>query len=142
MSMTFRMFRISEEAWIEVFPDELACELGWIDGEPVPNPAYRPELDVNLSNVNAVDVLGTLGYFVDEGTFEAPVGEFIERARRYLRSRIGKAPSVTEGLFVLATRGMPGLTMLQSGYTERTVHRLVVLAQEGRQAGATHITAA
>lgn len=112
-------------------------ELGY--EEEVPNPLFRPELDINLGNRNARLVLDALGYEMDEeGFWQDTIDTFINKARSYLRSTIGKQ---SKGFDDVVTTDGPYMVDcgLPTGYIEKQVHRLVVLAQEGKQRGATVI---
>lgn len=107
------------------------------DDEGIPNPAYRPEFDINMTNHNARVVFEKLGVHVDDGGFfQVPVDEMINRCTAYLRRHFGKKspgekPYVLEG---------PGATFIHcgtdDGYIEKQVHRIAVLAREGKARGA------
>lgn len=95
MSMDFTASRFdpAERMYSWVFPKEWMHRGEWDDNDVfTENPEYRPDLNLNLSNGNMIDVLGALGYHVDErdGTFDAPIDEFIARATAWLRNAIGK----------------------------------------------------
>jgi hypothetical protein len=117
MSMTFYAGTLIGGLLTSVFDRRLLTEGTWVEtpcgaGDLLPNPDYRPELDINLANGNASGVLACLGYDVEDGMFDAPIDEFL--------GRIAKATHPHQ--YVVATFG-----------------RLETLAELGKAAGATHI---
>jgi hypothetical protein len=91
--------------------------------------------DLNMSNRNASIVMAAVG-FPDEPCGEMPIDTVIHLCRNYLRARIGKPsaalPTNVDGNFWDC--GLP------EGYVNQRVHQLVLLASEGKERGATHIT--
>lgn len=88
MSMTFQASILTienvdgkEMKFIKpVFTNEETNQyLNWDEEEPVRNPQYRPEFDINLANGNAIGLIEALGYEIDEPFFRAPIDEAIER---------------------------------------------------------------
>ena len=109
----------------------------YMDDEGTPNPAYRPELDVNMSNRNAAYVLFQLGIALEDGYFSTPVEEFINRCTNLLK---GSLKGRKQGILT-TVQAEPGYaTMIdcgvEQGYVERQVLRLSILAQEGKARGA------
>ena len=91
------------------------------DVELTPNPAYRPDLDVNFANGNAhrvMDAIG-LGERFEEGFgYEVAIDDFIAAAGRALAQLTGTGTSAD---------------------VHRRIARILVAATEGRQRGATHL---
>jgi hypothetical protein len=130
---------------IWVFGDELIEHFypgGWTpDAEGVPNPAYRPDFDINLCNANAHDVAGALGWEIADGHLEVPIDPAIASCTAYLQRRVGRPSSARPPraihdapLFIEALR--------PEGYLERTIHRIALMLREGKARGATHLVAA
>jgi hypothetical protein len=114
----------------------------WNDAtdEFIANPAYRPDLDINLSNDNAHEVIEALGYVVEEGFFQAPASAFKEAIHRYLQRGIGK---IDPGIDAKIDAAPDRMTMIhcgrREGYLAQTMHRLAVMVDEGIRRGATII---
>jgi hypothetical protein len=110
------------------------------DDEGTPNPAYRPELDVNLSNRNAAYVLAELGIELDDGYFSIPINDLLIRCTNLLR---GSLKYKRQGIrtTVQAEPGHPTIIDMgiEEGYVERQVMRISVLAREGKARGAEYI---
>lgn len=109
----------------------------YYDEEGTPNPAYRPELDINMSNRNAAYVLFHLGIALEDG-FSTPIDEFINRCTNLLKGSLkgGKKQGL---LTTMQTE--PGYATIidwgiDQGYVEKQVLRLSILAQEGKARGA------
>jgi len=110
-----------------------------VDIEQFANPDYRPELEINLSNCNMCMVLrDTLGLNGDssEGFF-VEIDVFINLATNWLKRNFGKqsaeVESTQDGRVVECGR--------REGYENQAIHRMVKVAREGRERGATHISA-
>lgn len=89
--------------------------------EPAPNPAYRTELDLSISNANADLIMETLGLAREEdpGTgWLVPMARFIEAAFRCLEAR------------------MP---VSDDDYLGVRVRQMLTIAFEGQSRGATHL---
>ncbi len=108
---------------------------------PKDNPDHKPEWDIHLSNHNAREVMGTLGYPTDlEDQSPFPVDEFIGRTTQWLQKSIGK-PSPAEPTTVDRSGG--GATMYSGGkdegYFNRVIKGLNKMARDGKAAGGTHV---
>jgi hypothetical protein len=143
MSMSFYAQQ-RDGAW--AFPADALDPYIWPedpDAEPSPNPAYRPELDINLSNANAQAVLAALGYEVADGCFSAPAQEFAARAAAWLQSHLDRPSAEVEARVDAA----PGRATfidcgLPAGYFNATIRRLSVFAHAAVAAGAVRVYAA
>lgn len=83
--------------WIDEYdtkhPDYAKYFYGDDDGGPpstIINHAYKPELDMNLSNRNAREIMEILGFQEDDGFFHVPINLFIETAQQWLKRNIGQ----------------------------------------------------
>ncbi len=79
-----------DEQWLFKHPAHLG-----IDEEPEKNPHYRPDLNLNLANGNAIEMMEIMGYPPNEG-YTVPIDEFIGRATQWLRRHVGKQVGGTD----------------------------------------------
>ena len=131
--------------------------------EPPKNPKYDPDYMLNLSTVMMIKVMkDTLGFSGDSSEgFLIPIDEFIARASQWLRQNFNKPsaeiptqeiPRKNEVGFAFDTelgteriqtnkRG-PRMVMggRREGYFNDVIFKMVKLAKEGKQMGATHIS--
>jgi len=64
------------------------------DEEEIPNPEYRNDLDLNITNRNAKIVMDALGFQFENGQYPViPIDKFINIARRWLQTHIDKPSS-------------------------------------------------
>jgi hypothetical protein len=130
---------------ISVFGDELIERFypgGWTpDAEGVPNPAYRPDLDINLANGNAHDVAHVLGWQIADGYLEVSVDQAIASCTAYLQRHVGR-PSFARPPCVIHDAPLIIEAPRAEGYLERTIHRIALMLREGKARGATHLVAA
>lgn len=80
-----------------VFPREWTeSNLGWRDlpnggEEPIDNPKYRPDMDMNLSNDNMGDMMDSLGFNNDgDSSYNIPIDQFIQACQRWLKQHLDK----------------------------------------------------
>jgi len=109
--------------------------------DPKDNPEYKPEWDIHLSNHNAREVMGELGYPTDlEDQSPFPIDEFIAKSTQWLQKAIGK-PSPEEPTTVDRSGG--GATMYSGGkpegYYNRVIKMMNQMARDGKAHGATHV---
>jgi hypothetical protein len=114
------------------------------DADPKPNPDYKPELDLTLSNASMRQVFATLGYPTDlEDQSPFPIDEFIGRTTQWLQKAIGKQ-SPEEPTTIDDNPGGP--TMISGGkpegYFNKVIKDMNHIARTGKSNGATHIWAA
>lgn len=111
------------------------------DAEPRRNPHYRPELDLNISEANARDVIETLGLVYEDSSFTCEIDQFINRCTSYLQSRVGKqSEAITAHCVGDRNRGPMMIDCGRAeGYMERTIRRALDLARAGKEMGATLI---
>jgi hypothetical protein len=149
MSMQFSAVKSATDSIaataIRVFRDELVESFypgGWMpDADGIPNPHYRADLDINLSNANAGDVAHALGWRIVGGYLEVPISQAIEDCTAYLKRHIGRqSPAVPPRML----RDGPLLIECgrREGYLEQTIHRIALMLRVANQRGATHLTAA
>jgi hypothetical protein len=120
MSMSFYAAKVENNMFSPVYDFKVTTACLWpngFDGEPVENPDYIQELDLNFANGNAYRLLQLCGYEAEDGCFHAEIGEFGERVETALLT----APT---------------------DYVERSLRRLLALAEYGIKNGATHVYAA
>lgn len=133
MSMTFQASILTienvdgkEMKFIKpVFTNEETNQyLNWDEEEPVRNPQYRPEFDINLANGNAIGLIEALGYEIEECFFSAPIDEAIERIET----------KISDGSLV---RGNPGHT-----YLFDRLEKILAMLKAGKERGATLMSCA
>jgi hypothetical protein len=128
-----------------VFCDELSERFypgGWTpDAEGIPNPAYRPDLGINLCNANAHDVAHVLGWHIADGYLDVPIDQAIASCTAYLQRRVGR-PSSARPPRVIHEAPLIIEAPRAEGYLERTIHRIALMLREGKARGATHLVAA
>jgi len=113
------------------------------DADPKPNPNYKPELDLTLSNANMRDVFAELGYPTDlEEQSPFPIDEFIAKTTQWLQKHIDKR-SKEEPTTV--DKNPNGPTMIRGGkpegYYNQAIMQMNSIARTGKQNGATHVWA-
>jgi hypothetical protein len=130
---------------MRVFRDELHERLypgGWHpEAEGIPNPRYRPDLDINLSNANAAAVAAALGWHIVHGYLEVPIDQAIAACTAYLQQHIGRrSPELPARIIA----GNPRFIDCgrREGYIEHQVHRIALMLREAKARGATHLAAA
>ena len=147
MSMNLSILKhIPDEGWKTVFPYEWLIEhrlpenYDWVNGnlDDYRNPDYRPDLELNLSNANFVYLMRDVLCFEGNayGGFEVDINVFITVAQKWLRNNLGKpskeVPEVEE-------IGPCGATLVQcgirEGYENEKIHRMVIIAQQGKEHG-------
>ena len=99
------------------------------------------DLDINVSNGNACDILVALGLSPREQGGELRIDEFINRCRNWLRANIGKPGREIEP----SVDAEPGRATFidcgrREGYLNEKLHALAVMAERGREQGATLIS--
>ncbi len=134
--------------------------------KPIKNWAYRPELELNLTNSNMIyiiyEVLGlTNEDYISRNedgdiySFIIPVDIFLTVTQVWLQKRLGETTGavpgheyprhvkvVHDGNVATIHRGPRVFEGgRREGYDEQTVYRMVVIANEGKKNGATHIGA-
>jgi hypothetical protein len=130
-----------------VFPDEWSDPYltdpddpwGMSDEEPKPNPHYRNDLTLNMTNENANALFAALG-FVDPDAL-IPIDQFINIATHWLQKSVGKPSGEVAG----SMDQQPGRpTMIdfgrRAGYLNEKIIKAVKIAREGKARGATHIS--
>ena len=131
------MWRQSVESGDRYHPDVYKADYPY-DADPKPNPDYKPELDLTLSNANMRQVFDELGYPTDlEDVPPFPIDEFIAKTTQWLQKAIGK-PSPEEkpqqdGNII--SGGKP------EGYYNQVIKSMNHIARVGKQNGATHVWA-
>jgi hypothetical protein len=92
-----------------------------------------PDDEVRLPDLAlATNVLSNLGYdYHRHGHFEVPIAEFLAVGHKWLRQHIDR---MSPGLPASA-----GRDRLPVGWLNCTIHRLVLMAQQGKACGATHV---
>ena len=77
------MWRQSVESGDRYHPDVYKADYPY-DADPKPNPDYKPELDLTLSNANMRQVFDELGYPTDlEDVPPFPIDEFIANLKTH-----------------------------------------------------------
>ena len=137
------MWRQSVESGDRYHPDVYKADYPY-DADPKPNPDYKPELDLTLSNANMRQVFDELGYPTDlEDVPPFPIDEFIARTTQWLQKAIGK-PSPEQKPDIV--KQPYGATMISGGkpegYFNRIIKRMNEIARTGKAKGATHVWAA
>jgi len=132
------MWRSSVDSGDRYHPDVYKADYPY-DAEPKPNPDYKPELDLTLSNANMRQVMDELGYPTDlEDASPFPIDEFIAKTTQWLQKAIGKQSPEEEpqqdGNMI--SGGKP------EGYYNRVIKQMNSIARSGKQNGATHVWAA
>jgi hypothetical protein len=115
--------------------------IGVSGGKDIPNPRYRPELDINLSNVNAAAVAAALGWHIVDSYLEVPIDQAIAACTDYLQRHIGRrSPELPARIIA----GNPRFIDCgrREGYIEHQVHRIALMLREAKARGATHLMAA
>ena len=86
-----------EELFDIAFPEEWTRELNndymsptFQDDEDIPNPNYKPELNLDMSQRNAQIVMSALGLSPSDEGFNMPIDQFINLARHWLKTHINK----------------------------------------------------
>lgn len=128
----------------------------------VPNPSYRPEFNIDMSDANARLVLEALGYAVEGGSWDANPQEFLARIDQWLRRNLdrpskGIPTRVTGDVMTIERIVAPGTVVTEQvstnlrrfidcgipdGYVNRQVRRLAVFTREAIRRGADLIYAA
>lgn len=118
--------------------DEIYVEA---EDEYVPNPKYRPDLDLNMSNRNAIFVAEAIGMTITDGEVEnMTIEEFIGRCDSWLRANFGKpSPEVPGDVSVGARGAVIHTAGVGQGYLSEKIRRCAVIAREGLSRGATHM---
>lgn len=115
------------------------------DVEPPPNPHYKPELNLNLSNSNSQAVIEELGlgnYYDGElDGWAIPIDIFIAFATQWLKKHIGKRDPGTDTV----VDKMPGRITIYSGgrsegYMNEKIQKALYIAKEGKKLGATQMS--
>jgi len=149
MSMNFTPMALKDlngrQVWSSVFPSSWTSPYIYGDGfiydpetdmDDYGNPDYRPQYDLNLSNSNACSIMNILGFKADEYDYHIEINEFIAVARQWLIKNFGKLSeeikAVQEGNVVYGGK--------TEGYFNTRIHAMVVLAKEGKEMGATHVS--
>lgn len=135
-------WRSSVDSGDRYHPDVYKADYPY-DKEPMPNPDYKPELDLSLANTNMRQVMDELGYPTDlEEAPPFPIDEFIAKTTQWLQKAIGK-PSPEEPTTIDRSGG--GATMIsggkREGYYNDVIKRMNHIARVGKQNGATHVWA-
>jgi hypothetical protein len=137
------MWRPSIDSGDRYHPDVYKADYPY-DADPKPNPDYKPELDLTLSNANMRQVMDELGYPTDlEDVAPFPIDEFIAKTTQWLQKAIGK-PSPEQKPDIV--KQPYGATMISGGkpegYFNRIIKRMNEIARTGKAKGATHVWAA
>tara|TARA_B100000941_G_C28459182_1_gene529718 strand:+ start:277 stop:726 length:450 start_codon:yes stop_codon:yes gene_type:complete len=136
------MWRPSIDSGDRYHPDVYKADYPY-DADPKPNPDYKPELDLTLSNANMRQVMDELGYPTDlEDVAPFPIDEFIAKTTQWLQKAIGK-PSPEEKPTIDQNPG--GVAMIRGGkpegYYNQVIKSMNHIARVGKQEGATHVWA-
>ncbi len=136
------MWRSSIDSGDRYHPDVYKADYPY-DADPKPNPDYKPELDLTLSNANMRQVMDELGYPTDlEDAAPFPIDEFIAKTTQWLQKAIGK-PSPEEKPTIDQNPG--GVAMISGGKPEGYYNQIIKsmnhIARIGKQEGATHVWA-
>lgn len=108
------------------------------DVDAVPNPDYDPRIDVNLSNVNAREILGILGQYMHGAPL--PIEQFINLVAIARRSYFNRTSPALQGSVYRDGSGVAFIDCgRDEGYVERVLARLSSLSQASKDYGATHI---
>jgi hypothetical protein len=133
------------------------------DYEAPENPAFRPDLDLNLANANMAYIMRDILGFEDEDYgYHVPIDIFLTKAQIWLQKNVGQTtpqlPSQEEprefkrqvttdpetGLSTIGG-GHAGPRVIHGGrreaYDEETIMRMVKIASLGKEMGATHVSA-
>ena len=107
------------------------------DKDPKPNPDFKPEEELSLSNANMRDVMDKLGYDAED---TLPINEFIAKATQFLQGSIDK-PSPEEPDDVTKHDGGGAFIDVgkREGYYQDVVMRMAKIARIGKERGATHV---
>jgi hypothetical protein len=134
------------KVWKSVFPSEWTDpyiygeDFKWdpeTDMEKYANPDYRPQYDINLSNGNAHHIMNEcLGFQQEEYSFTVDIDWFISRAQQWLKVNFNHQSKAIESVQIknIVECGRP------EGYTNIRIYNMLVIAKEGRDLGATHIS--
>lgn len=146
MSMNLSVLKRQDDGWKVVFPQEWLVEYFIPNGydweaenlEDYRNPDYHPNLELNLSNRNFVyimrDVLGFHGN--SYGGFEVDIDQFINISQKWLRDHLGKPSPAIPNEESLGDQGARLIVCgLREGYENDNIHRMVLIAQEGKRFG-------
>ncbi len=101
------------------------------------NPLFREDLQLNLSNRNMSIVMSTLNYDIPPDGELVEISEFINRATQWLQSKMGQPSDQVKATATHGGRHIEG--GLRKGYLNEKIHRAVLIAQEGKDRGATHV---
>ena len=146
--MTFLPVKETEpKHYNPVFPHQWLREGEYIDSGWqevfIPNPEYRPNLDLNATERNMRVVFTAMGIPIEDGCLLLEINQFIGIATNWLQRHIGKIVAGFNGTVsqesnkvVVIDGGLP------DGYVNAQIRKMVHIAQEGKKLGATHISLA
>lgn len=113
--------------------------------------------DINLSNANMYSLMrNTLGFKGDEAGFHIPIDEFIQTASKWYMRNSEPEPaipsSIEHGEMRNRTDSQTGQSRIgrgatiinqgkREGYSQEKVLSMIEIAKEGKEKGATHVSA-
>lgn len=107
--------------------------------EPARNPAYRPDLDLDLSSRNMYLVVEALGFHMTNEGVVLEIGEFLAATTRWLTRHL-ESPSAAIPHIELAGSGARMIEFgMHEGYMNEKIAKCAYIALEGRKRGATHV---
>jgi hypothetical protein len=108
--------------------------------DPIANPAYRPEFDIDLCNANAAAVAAELGWRIVDGCLDVPINKALADCTTYLQRQIGRrSPALRARIIAENPRFID--CGREEGYIESQVRRIALMLREAEARGATHLTA-
>lgn len=101
------------------------------------NPAYRADLDFNLSTRNMRLVMGELGFDVTDDGALIEIGQFQRASARWLTRHLGERSAAVDAETHCDMRWLE--VGLREGYLSDRIEKAAYIVREGRKRSATHV---